>query len=243
MGGACGRNRAERRGPLPSRFCARQGDARRRADRRCVPPLCGGQCAAAEEPALRAAARSPRPSTAVSRAFTAEAFAERPGGCAARDPIFIVGMPRAGSTLVEQILSSHSLVEGTSELPDMPALARKTGTLSRRRPTRVGGRAARARRGISQARRRAAPDRPAVLHRQAAQQLAVRAVHPADPAQRKDHRRAAPSAWLLLFELPPAFRARSGVHLRPDGRRPLLCRLCAADGACRRCPARAKSIA
>ena len=59
-------------------------------------------------------------------AFTAEAFAERPGGCEARDPIFIVGMPRAGSTLVEQILSSHSLVEGTSELPDIPALARKT---------------------------------------------------------------------------------------------------------------------
>jgi tetratricopeptide (TPR) repeat protein len=58
-------------------------------------------------------------------AFTVEAFAERPGGCEARDPIFIVGMPRAGSTLIEQILSSHSLVEGTSELPDIPALARK----------------------------------------------------------------------------------------------------------------------
>jgi hypothetical protein len=36
-------------------------------------------------------------------------------------------MPRAGSTLVEQILSSHSLVEGTSELPDIPALARNLG--------------------------------------------------------------------------------------------------------------------
>jgi tetratricopeptide (TPR) repeat protein len=47
-----------------------------------------------------------------------------PGGHQAADPIFIVGMPRAGSTLVEQILSSHSLVEGTSELADMPALAR-----------------------------------------------------------------------------------------------------------------------
>ena len=57
-------------------------------------------------------------------AFTPEAFAERTGGCDARDPIFIVGMPRAGSTLLEQILSSHPLVEGTSELPDLPALAR-----------------------------------------------------------------------------------------------------------------------
>ena len=58
-------------------------------------------------------------------AFTAKTFAERPGGCDARDPIFIVGMPRAGSTLVEQILSSHSLVEGTTELQDIPTLARK----------------------------------------------------------------------------------------------------------------------
>ena len=58
--------------------------------------------------------------------FTADFFAERAGaGSAARDPIFILGMPRAGSTLVEQILSSHSQVEGTSELPDIPALARR----------------------------------------------------------------------------------------------------------------------
>jgi tetratricopeptide (TPR) repeat protein len=50
-----------------------------------------------------------------------------PGGCAATDPIFILGMPRAGSTLVEQILASHSQVEGTSELPDMPMIARENG--------------------------------------------------------------------------------------------------------------------
>ncbi len=60
-------------------------------------------------------------------AFTAETFAGRPGGCDASDPIFIVGMPRAGSTLVEQILSSHSQVEGTSELPDLPVIARQNG--------------------------------------------------------------------------------------------------------------------
>ncbi|PCG14646.1 MAG: sulfotransferase family protein [Sphingomonas sp.] len=45
------------------------------------------------------------------------------GGCPARDPIFIVGLPRSGSTLVEQILSSHSQVEGTMELPDMMMIA------------------------------------------------------------------------------------------------------------------------
>jgi tetratricopeptide (TPR) repeat protein len=60
-------------------------------------------------------------------AFTRESFTERHGGCEAPDPIFIVGMPRAGSTLVEQILSSHSQVEGTSELPDLPMLARRSG--------------------------------------------------------------------------------------------------------------------
>ena len=69
-----------------------------------------------------------RISRAVDRAidaFTAAAYAERSGGCDAPDPIFVVGMPRAGSTLIEQILASHSQVEGTSELPDLPALARK----------------------------------------------------------------------------------------------------------------------
>ncbi len=40
------------------------------------------------------------------------------------DPIFIVGLPRAGSTLIEQILSSHSQVEGTAELANMIAIAR-----------------------------------------------------------------------------------------------------------------------
>src|SRR5918993_4211065 len=58
--------------------------------------------------------------------FTREALFV-PGGSAAADPIFIVGLPRAGSTLVEQILASHPLVEGTSELPDIPVLARKAG--------------------------------------------------------------------------------------------------------------------
>jgi tetratricopeptide (TPR) repeat protein len=59
--------------------------------------------------------------------FTADAFSERGGGCNATDPIFIVGMPRAGSTLIEQILSSHSLVEGTAELPDIPAMVHEVG--------------------------------------------------------------------------------------------------------------------
>jgi Flp pilus assembly protein TadD len=55
-------------------------------------------------------------------------FAARQGqGDPAPDPIFIVGMPRSGSTLVEQILASHSMVEGTHELPDLEMLARTLG--------------------------------------------------------------------------------------------------------------------
>ena len=44
-------------------------------------------------------------------------------GYAAPDPIFIVGLPRAGSTLLEQILASHSQVDGTLELPNIIALS------------------------------------------------------------------------------------------------------------------------
>ena len=55
-------------------------------------------------------------------------FAAREGfGFQAPDPIFVIGMPRSGSTLIEQILSSHSLVEGTSELGDLPVLVRRHG--------------------------------------------------------------------------------------------------------------------
>jgi tetratricopeptide (TPR) repeat protein len=58
--------------------------------------------------------------------FTPEFFAAREGrGCPARDPIFILGMPRAGSTLIEQILASHSRIEGTMELPDIPAMVHR----------------------------------------------------------------------------------------------------------------------
>lgn len=55
-------------------------------------------------------------------------FQRRAGeGCPSADPIFIVGLPRAGSTLLEQILSSHSMVDGTFELPNVLALAHRLG--------------------------------------------------------------------------------------------------------------------
>ena len=45
------------------------------------------------------------------------------GGHDANDPIFILGLPRAGSTLIEQILASHSMVDGTLELPNILSMA------------------------------------------------------------------------------------------------------------------------
>lgn len=57
---------------------------------------------------------------------TEELFERRRGlGCEAPDPIFVVGLPRAGSTLLEQILSSHSAVDGTMELHNVLNLAKR----------------------------------------------------------------------------------------------------------------------
>jgi hypothetical protein len=61
--------------------------------------------------------------------YTPQFFADRVHfGSQAEDPIFIVGLPRAGSTLLEQILASHSRVEGTRELAEMVAIARGLAT-------------------------------------------------------------------------------------------------------------------
>ena len=58
--------------------------------------------------------------------YSRDFFAARAGcGDPAPDPIFIVGLPRSGSTLLEQILSSHSAVEGTMELPEIISMTRE----------------------------------------------------------------------------------------------------------------------
>lgn len=62
---------------------------------------------------------------------TRELFDGKAGmGHDAPDPIFVVGLPRAGSTLIEQILASHSQVDGTLELPNILSLSNRL----RRRP-------------------------------------------------------------------------------------------------------------
>jgi tetratricopeptide (TPR) repeat protein len=58
--------------------------------------------------------------------FTPEFFSQRVGfGTGEPDPIFIVGLPRSGSTLIEQILASHSQVEGTMELQNVINMSRE----------------------------------------------------------------------------------------------------------------------
>ena len=59
------------------------------------------------------------------QACPASLFSDESLGCQDPSPIFIVGLPRSGSTLLEQILASHSQVDGTKELPDIIAIARR----------------------------------------------------------------------------------------------------------------------
>lgn len=60
----------------------------------------------------------------IRRQYTREFFEAHAGkGCEAPDAIFIVGLPRSGSTLVEQILSSHESIEGAGELPSLVLIA------------------------------------------------------------------------------------------------------------------------
>jgi predicted Zn-dependent protease len=88
---------------------------------------------------------------------TGRFFADRSGwGTGQADPIFIVGLPRSGSTLLEQILASHPLVEGTRELPYIPDIARELTA----RPNPVG--------------RQAYPEPVAVLDRPQVDALAAR---------------------------------------------------------------------
>jgi hypothetical protein len=70
----------------------------------------------------------------IQRAFTAEFIRERSGAAINTElPIFILGMPRSGSTLVEQILASHSQVHGAGELPDFSNALSANGLRARGR--------------------------------------------------------------------------------------------------------------
>jgi len=72
--------------------------------------------------------------------FTPAFFEARQGaGCDSTDPVFILGRPRSGSTLVEQILASHPAIEGTAELPYVGAIANALAVESSGRPDAAFG--------------------------------------------------------------------------------------------------------
>lgn len=121
---------------------------------------------------------------AQAEACTADLFDKNAGnGCSAPDPIFILGLPRAGSTLLEQILASHSQIDGTLELPDILALAQ-------------------------QLRGRGRDAYPAILHDLPADQL--RQMGEAYIENTRIHRKGAP---FFIDKMPNNFRHIGLIHL------------------------------
>ncbi len=165
-------------------------------------------------------------------------------------PIFILGLPRSGSTLLEQILASHPQVEGTGELPYVGRARDLAQPQPRRRHQLPGGDArARGRNlaalGADTSRSRGCTDaRRAALHRQDAEQFPERRPHRADAAEREDHRRAPPPARCLPVLLPAAVRQGPELHLRPDRDRRVLPAVPADDGPLGRacCPGRVLTV-
>ena len=118
---------------------------------------------------------------------TQELFEARRGsGCPRRDPIFIVGLPRSGSTLIEQILSSHSQVDGTLELPEIPRLVQQFRTRVKDAPPRY----------------------PAILHELTADEL--RRLGEIYLEETQVYRRAAP---FFIDKMPGNFHEIGFIHL------------------------------
>ena len=181
---------------------------------------------------------------------TREFFDARRGwGDPAPDPIFVLGLPRSGSTLIEQILASHSQVEGTQELADIQRIVMELRGRAHGHPQPAlpGGAGGAAARGLPALRRTVhgrhpglPPERPAVLHRQDAEQLPPHRSDQADAAEREDHRCAPRADGLLFRQSQAAVRQRPGVQLQHRRHRALLPHVSGADAALgrRRCRAR-----
>lgn len=140
--------------------------------------------------------------TAAIRTFTPEFFEDRGGtGCTAPDPIFIVGLHRSGSTLVEQILASHPLIEGVAELQVLDqlwfGLGRSAGcdpfdalkTLSRKALDDLGAEY------IERTRAFRHTDRPFFIDKQAANVLNVGLIRLILPNAKIIDTRRHPMAW------------------------------------------------
>ena len=173
------------------------------------------------------------------RAFFDEGFfaARRGGGDPSPAPIFIVGLPRSGSTLIEQILASHSQVEGTMELPNILNMVGQFDDLSAARDgypetvgrasvaqlTALGGRYLEETAALRSGRAHFTDKLPNNFSH-------VGLIH-AHAAQRDDHRCAAPSDGRLLQYLQAVLCRGADIQLRPRGSRPLLPLLSRAHGS------------
>lgn len=161
-------------------------------------------------------------------------------GFESEEPIFVIGMPRSGTTLVDRILSSHPQVHSAGELQNFSVvLKRLTGTpspeiLDVATLSQVQGLDWRALgRGYVES-TRPGHRAEAALCGQATAQLPLRRPHRARAAEGEDRVPAARSDGYLPEQLPPVVRAVLAVlrlFLRPDGRRPLLPEVRPADGA------------
>ena len=164
----------------------------------------------------------------IEQTFTPALLARKArDGDPSRLPIFVIGMPRSGTTLVEQILASHPQVHGAGELKAMNDIADTVpGVGAVRIPypefvpaldaaATAGGRRA-LRRGVAQACARRAP-----RHRQDAVELLLRRAHPSRLAERADHPHRARSGRHLRVVLLQAVHRRAEPHLRPRRARPL----------------------
>ena len=185
----------------------------------------------------------------ITEVFSAEFLAQHAGrGHPDPAPIFVVGLPRSGSTLVEQILSSHSMVDATHELPEVGKLINR---INRERRDRVSYPeavrdftdetwAALGRSYIEQT--RAVPRQRAALHRQEPEQFREHRAAEPRAAEREIHQHAASSARHLPVVLQAAVRQGAALHLRPAGARRVLPAVRPPDGAlaCRAARPRAR---
>ena len=136
-------------------------------------------------------------------------------------PIFIVGMPRSGTTLLERILGNHSMVMPTGELADFPRQLRWTADLHGHALVDLPLLDACKRPGLRAARPPLpGPDPvaragPALLRGQAAAQLHAGRLHPPRTAARPDPAHGPRSDGCLLLQLSRAVRRRLRLQLRP----------------------------
>ena len=152
--------------------------------------------------------------------MTADFLATRAGwGHDSDAPIFVVGVQRSGSTLVEQILASHNSIEGTSELPIMAQILRdvagsteqstveRLAMLDREQVRQLGqgylDRAAAFRH----------TDKPRFVDKHPGNWSNI-GLDPADPAQRQNHRRPAPPAGDRLVQFQTGLRQQRFLLLR-----------------------------